>query len=77
MGQKKRQKQLLRVAGIELKGTKERTIIIVLYRSPSSVLHGLAIYLINILGQSLQKDCYIILAGDLNINIHDDGCGNK
>jgi exonuclease III len=56
---------------------KEKIIIIALYRSPSGVIHEFFIHLIDILEQLVQKDRYIILAGDLNINIQEGGCSHK
>jgi hypothetical protein len=52
-------------------------IIIALYRSPSGVTCEYFIHLTDILEQLVQKDQYIILVGVLNINIQEEGCGNK
>jgi hypothetical protein len=27
--------------------------------------------------EKIVKDCYFMLAGDININIQEDGCGHK
>jgi hypothetical protein len=56
---------------------KKKIIIIELYRPPSSALHGFFVHLTDILEQLVQKDCYIILLGDLKINTQEDGCGHK
>jgi hypothetical protein len=67
----------LKVTCIELTSAREKIIITALYRSPVSVLHEFFVHLIDILEQLLEKDCYIILVGDLNRNIQEDGCGHK
>jgi hypothetical protein len=63
----------LEVTNIELLGARKEIIIIALYRSPSGILHKIFIYLIHILEQLVQKNCYIITGGVLNINIQEGG----
>jgi hypothetical protein len=58
--------------------TSARTkIIINALKSPSEVLHEFVVHLIDILEQLVQKDCYIILVADININIQEDGHSHK
>jgi exonuclease III len=67
----------LEVTGVELTGEKKKIVIIALYKSPSGNLEEFFITLTGILEQLVQKDQYIIIAGDFNINIQDKGCGHK
>jgi hypothetical protein len=65
------------VTGIEFIHEKGKIIIIAVCRSPSGVIHELFTYLTEILEQVSRKYRYIIIVGDLNINIHVDGNGKK
>ncbi|PNF31582.1 hypothetical protein B7P43_G00791 [Cryptotermes secundus] len=67
----------LEVTGMEIMCDKIKLIILALYRSPSGVMNEFFNLLIDILQQLAQKDRYIILVGDLNINTMENGCGHK
>jgi hypothetical protein len=72
MGYKKSIEKTIEVTGIELTCEKKKIIIIALYRPPSGGIHEFT-QLIDVLENIVQKDQYIIIAADLNINIQQDG----
>jgi hypothetical protein len=71
----KSDEKTLAVTGVKLTGEKKKILITALYRSPSGNLQKCFITLTGILEQIVQKDQYIIIAGDININIQEKGCG--
>jgi exonuclease III len=56
---------------------KEKIIIIALYRPSSGGIHEFLTQLTDILEKLAQKDQYIILVGDLNINTQQGGSSHK
>jgi hypothetical protein len=56
---------------------KEKIIYTALYRSPSHGINKFFIRVIDILEKLTQKNQYIILVGDLNINVQEGGSSQK
>jgi exonuclease III len=67
----------IEVTGIEVTCKKKKITIIALYRPPSGGIHEFLTQLTDILEKLAQKDQYIILVGDFNINTQQGGSSHK
>jgi hypothetical protein len=74
--QQKYIEETLEVTGIKLTGAQEKIIVNALYISLSDILLEFYVHSVDILEQLVQKDCHIVLVGNLNVNIQEDGCGH-
>jgi exonuclease III len=74
---KKSRENTIGVTGIELTCKKKKVIISALHRPPSGGIYEFFTQLTDILEKLAQKDQYIVLVGDFNINTQQGGSSYK